>query len=175
MLGGLLKVAGLAIADCFAAKLGLPPVKVKLVGLRGAAALMTAPDAEAGYLGLVPAGFQFKNYVAARVALQIGSYRPGKDAAELRCPSLFCICETDTVAPASASIAYAKEAPRSEIYLCPEGHFEIYRGAAFEHVIRRQLDFLRKHVPPRAAHQPINDNTTSAPAGVGGNRPRESV
>ena len=41
---------------------------------------------------------------------------------------------------------YAATAPRGEVKLYPEGHFDIYVGDAFERVIADQLDFLDKHL-----------------------------
>ena len=37
---------------------------------------------------------------------------------------------------------YAETAPRGEVKLYPEGHFEIYVGDAFERVLADQLEFL---------------------------------
>jgi len=111
------------------------------------AALMTATDAHGGYLALVPSGVSFRNHVAARFALNILRYRPGRRAAKVSCPILFCICETDSVAPAGPTRRYAKKAPRGEVRLYGEGHFDIYVGEAFERVVADQLEFLKRHLP----------------------------
>ncbi|MNY51378.1 hypothetical protein D3C86_1869590 [compost metagenome] len=108
---------------------------------------MTAPDAEPGYLGLVPEKYPFKNYAAARFALAIGFYRPGKKTPKLRCPILFCICDNDSVAPPDPSVRHAKRANDVEIHMCQEGHFDIYVGEAFERVIEKEISFLRRRVP----------------------------
>jgi hypothetical protein len=54
------------------------------------------------------------------------------------------------VAPAAPTRRYAAKAPRGEVRLYDEGHFDIYVGAAFEKVIADQLAFLQTHVPPGA-------------------------
>ena len=63
------------------------------------------------------------------------------------CPILFCICEIDTVAPSGPTRRYAAMAPRGEVKLYPEGHFEIYVGDAFERVLADQLEFLSRQLP----------------------------
>lgn len=144
------KVTARAVRDLIAAGLGRSPVMVPTAGPPGSAALMTAPDAVPGYLGLVDdearaAGFD--NQVAARVALNIVRHRPGRKAEKVRCPILFAVCETDSVAPAKATLRHARTAPRGEIRLYPAGHFDIYLGDWFETNVTDQLAFLTNHVP----------------------------
>jgi len=146
-----LKLTARGVADVACSLIGAGPVTVKLAGPKWSASLMTAPDAEPGYLGLVPAKYPFKNYVAARFALAIGLYRPGQKTPKLRCPILFCICETDSVAPTGPTLRHAKRAPDAEIHMCKEGHFDIYVGEAFEHVIQKQISFLKRRVSRGAA------------------------
>lgn len=142
-----LKVTGLALLDKVGSWLGFSPVMVASTGKPNSAALLTAPDAESGYLNLVPEGTGFKNYVAARVALDIVRYFPGKSAAKIKCPALFCVCEKDSVAPSGATLRHVRKAPLGEIVLYPNGHFDIYVGEAFERVIADQIGFLKRHVP----------------------------
>lgn len=144
-----LRVTARALRDQAGAWLGASPVMVALAGTPGAAALMTAPDVEPGYLGLLPLGDvdTFPNYVAARFGLQIIRYFPGRRTAQIACPVLFCVCDTDSVAPAAATLRHARRAPHGEIKRYPDGHFDIYVGEAFERVVRDQIDFLHRHVP----------------------------
>lgn len=144
-----LRVTARALRDQVGAWLGRAPVTVALAGQRGEAALMTAPDVVAGYLGLLPPGAaeRFPNYVAARFGLQIVRYFPGRQAARIRCPLLVCVCDSDSVAPAGPTLRHVQRAPSGEIRCYPDGHFDIYVGAAFERVVRDQLAFLGRHVP----------------------------
>lgn len=143
-----LRVTSLAIADQLRAWLGAQPLMVATSGSPRSAALMTAHDCLSGYLNLVPhGGVPFENRVAARVALQIMAYRPGRLARRLLCPSLFCVCENDSVAPAAATLRHVRKAPHGEVRLYRDGHFDIYVGEAFERVVADQLDFLRRHIP----------------------------
>jgi len=135
-----------ALRDVIAAWLGEPPVMVPTVGRPGEVALMNAPDAYPGYLALLPDGVQLPNEVAARIALQIITYRPGRYTAKIACPILFCVCETDSVAPAAPTLRFAAKAPHREVRTYPEGHFAIYFGDAFERVVADQLAFLDRHL-----------------------------
>lgn len=141
------KVTAMAVVDMLRGLVGMTPLMVATSGPPHSAALMTAPDAHGGYLALVPSVSSFRNHVAARFAVNILRYRPGRRAAKVSCPILFCICETDSVAPAGPTLRYAKKAPRGEVRLYRAGHFDIYVGEAFERVVADQLDFLERHIP----------------------------
>lgn len=141
------KVMLRALADAVSSRFRREPLTVALAGPPGSAALMSAPDAMPGYLSLVPNANSHHNEVAARVALHIPLHRPGRYAADVRCPILFTVCETDTVAPAKATLRHARKAPRHEIHLYPAGHFEIYLGEPFERIVGDQLAFLQYYVP----------------------------
>jgi uncharacterized protein len=141
-----LKVGALGLRDVLAARRGREPVRVAVAGPPGSAALMSAPDAEPGYLRLGE-GAGVTNAVAARVGLRIPWDRPGRHAARVACPVLFCVCDRDSVAPARATLRHAARAPRGEVLRYPAGHFDIYLGAPFELAVADQLAFLRHHVP----------------------------
>ena len=143
------RISALAVRDLVAARLGRPPVLVGLAGRPGEVALMTTPDAYSGYLNLMPEGAEgtsIPNEVAARIGMTMLTYRPGRLAAEVKCPILFCICEKDSVAPAGPSRRHAARAPHGEVKLYPEGHFDIYVGDAFERVVADQIAFLDKRL-----------------------------
>ena len=144
------RLTALAARDLITARFGGAPVMVPTAGRPGEVALMTSPDAYPGFLGLVPDGVELRNEVAARIGLKLLPYRPGRLAAKVACPILFCVCETDSVAPSGPTLRYAAMAPRGQIKLYPEGHFEIYVGDAFERVIADQLEFLDKNLRPAA-------------------------
>lgn len=135
-----------AVRDVVSSRLGKPPVMVATAGRPGETALMNTPDAYSGYLRLVPDGMQMTNEVAARIALQVMTYRPGRSAAKITCPILFCVCEFDSVAPAGPTLRYAAKAPRGEVRTYPEGHFAIYVDEAFDRVVDDQIAFLDKHL-----------------------------
>jgi pimeloyl-ACP methyl ester carboxylesterase len=140
------RITALAVRDLIAARFGRPPVIVPTAGKPGEVALMNAPDAYPGYMRLVPSGTTLRNEVAARFFVKIVTYRPGRLASKITCPILFCVCETDSVAPSGPTRRYAATAPHGQVKLYPEGHFEIYVGDAFERVVADQLDFLDKNL-----------------------------
>jgi len=143
----LVKVAVRTVRDLIGSLLRRPPVMVAVAGRPGSTALLTAPDALPGYLGLVPDGVQFRNEVAARLALHSLRYRPGRSVSRIACPVLFCVCEHDSVAPSKATLRHARRSPRVEVRLYPLGHFDIYSGDGFERAVADQIAFLARHVP----------------------------
>jgi fermentation-respiration switch protein FrsA (DUF1100 family) len=117
---------------------------VPLVASPGAPALMAAADSEPGYRALIPPDLDFDDAVAARFLLRVGLYRPGRSAARVKCPILFCICDKDTIAPAAPALKYASQAPKAEVKRYPVHHFEIYTGEPFETAVADQLEFLTR-------------------------------
>jgi dienelactone hydrolase len=102
-----LKLTMRALRDRVGAALGASPVMVALAGKPGEMALMNAPDVWAGYLALKPQDREIPNEVAARFALDIIRYYPGRKAAQIQAPVLFCVCDPDTLAPARATLRHA--------------------------------------------------------------------
>lgn len=141
-----LKLTGIALADRIGSWFDATPKMVATAGRPGEVALMNAPDAYQGYLALAPDGEPVKNYVAARFGLDIIRHFPGRMTSKIVCPILFCVCDTDSVAPAKATLRHAKRAPKGEVKRYPDGHFDIYQGDAFERVISDQLEFLARIV-----------------------------
>jgi len=144
------KVSVLAILDVIGSLFGASPVMVATSGAPYSAALMTAPDALPGYHAIMPQGKAIPNQVAARFGLQITTYYPGRRAAALTCPTLFCVCEKDSVAPARRTLQHVRKAAKGTIKTYAEGHFDIYVGQAFEKVVADQITFLQRTVPVAA-------------------------
>ena len=142
----LVRAAIPALRDELARILNKPPVMVPLVGPPGSAALMTSPDSEAGYRALIPPDTDFSNDVAARFIGRASFYRPGRSARNVKAPILFCICDTDAVAPATTALRYAATAPRGEVKRYPIGHFDIYLGEPFEQAVADQTEFLTRQL-----------------------------
>jgi uncharacterized protein len=136
-----------AIADVIAERLGKAPITVPVVGPPHSRAMMTAPDALPAMQALVPDRVVWRNEVSARVALRVLTYRPGRAIARVGSPLLLCVCEADSVTPATATLRHAQNAPRGEVRLHPEGHFDVYLGEPFERIVADQIDFLHTHVP----------------------------
>jgi dienelactone hydrolase len=149
------KMTGLAVADKVVSLLGRGPVYAHLSGSRGDGAMMTAHDVVQGYNAIQPDDVEVDNRVAACVSIDILMYRPGKSLAKLTCPTLVCICEKDTVAPAKAAKKFVAAAgPNVESKTYDYGHFDIYLDEAFEEVIADQIDFFAEHLAKTPAAAP---------------------
>ncbi len=142
--GQLLRLTGHGLWDAVLAPFGRTHY-LPTVGPPGSLAVMTSPDADAGYRALGPPDFRCE--IAARIALTVGLYRPVRYADRVRCPVLVQICEQDSVAPAVAAEAVVRRlGERGEVQRYPIGHFEPYTGAWFERSVGDQVDFLRRHL-----------------------------
>jgi pimeloyl-ACP methyl ester carboxylesterase len=116
-----------------------------VAGPPGSVALMTAPDALEGVRALSD-GHDIDHTVAARIGTRVGAYRPGRALRRPHPPTLMCVCEHDSVAPAKAAIRHAERGHDVELRRYPIGHFEIYWGDGFERAVADQVDFLRRHL-----------------------------
>jgi fermentation-respiration switch protein FrsA (DUF1100 family) len=144
----LVKATLAGLRDQLGAMTRRPVHYIPAVGPPGSFAVMTTPDAQPGFEALLPPATRWENRVAARVALRVAGYRPGRSAAKLACPALFCVCDGDTVAPAEATVKFARAARLGEIKRYPVGHFEIYLGEAWERAVADQIEFLSRHLVP---------------------------
>jgi pimeloyl-ACP methyl ester carboxylesterase len=94
------------------------------------------------------------NEVAARIALPVGSYRPARQAATIRCPILFCVADNDEVTAPGLVLKAASTAPHGELKRYPIGHFDIYIGGRFERAVADQANFLTRHLLGRKQSSP---------------------
>jgi hypothetical protein len=121
---------------------GRPPYYMPAVGEPGSFAAMTTPDSKSGFDRLLPAETRWENRVAARIALRIATYRPGRRAPFISCPVLGCVCDGDSLTPADRTVALLSKAPLAEIKRYPIGHFDIYVGEWWERAVKDQTEFL---------------------------------
>jgi uncharacterized protein len=143
----LLRFAGRGIADAVGSLAGRPPRLVPLTGEPGTIALLTTPDALDGNRALDPDGRypEWQREIAARSALRLGFYRPGRHAARIRCPLLVLVCDQDQSALAEPAARAASRAPRGELVRLPGGHYEPFLGG-HERAVEAELAFLRRHL-----------------------------
>lgn len=129
-----------------AAARGSEPVMVPLVARPGEVGALTLEGAYDDYLSI--AGPTWRNEVDASVALEMGSFRPVKHAADLRCPLLVQIADFDRSAPPHAAAKAAFKA-RGEVRHYPCDHFDVWPGHEwFEPAVEHQVHFLRRHLQP---------------------------
>jgi hypothetical protein len=120
------------------------PFMIPIVAAPGETGAMTSPDALPGYSAMFASGESWVNAVAARVALRVGLYRPGRCAPSVRCPWLVQVSDRDVVTPPAPALAAAARAPRATVCRYDAGHFEIYVGDGFERSVADQLAFLAR-------------------------------
>jgi len=140
-------VAGLR--DQLGALLGRPPHYIPAVGESGSFAVMATPDSKPGFEAILPPETRWENRVAARIALRVGTYRPGRRAPFISSPVLACVCDADSLTSADRTVELVSKAPRAEIKRYPIGHFDIYVGEWWERAVADQTDFLSRHLLKR--------------------------
>lgn len=143
-----LTLAGLR--DQLGAAFGRQPYRLPAIGEVGALAMMTSPDAFpmlerlAGerYEELLP-----ENNVAARIALRVPFYSPGRVAEKITAPALLQLAKDDVVTPYDVALKAASRIPKGEVLSYECGHFDPYVDPLFDTVVTDQIDFFRRHCP----------------------------
>jgi fermentation-respiration switch protein FrsA (DUF1100 family) len=87
----------------------------------------------------------WRQEVAARSALRLVFYRPGRYTARVRCPLLVLVCDRDQSVLAAPGVRAASRAPRGELVRLPGGHYEPFLGG-HERAVEAELSFLRRHL-----------------------------
>jgi pimeloyl-ACP methyl ester carboxylesterase len=138
------------VLDALGSVVGRRPLLVPLSGEPGTIALLTTPDAQDGNRALNPDNRypEWQQEIAARSALRVGFYRPGRAASRVRCPLLVLVCDQDQSALAAPAVRVAERAPRGELIRMPGGHYEPFLGG-HEHAVEAQVSFLRRHLLDR--------------------------
>ncbi|KAA1176112.1 alpha/beta fold hydrolase [Marinobacter salinexigens] len=136
-----------ATTDWIRRGLGMSPNYIASAAHPGELGMMTADDCQNGYVPLLAPNAP--NKVAAGVSYAVPLFRPTSVASKVTCPALVLICDTDTVAPASAAVKAAAKMPKAEVLHYPVGHFDVYRGEPLAQSIKDQLAFLGRHLPTR--------------------------
>lgn len=121
------------------------PHYIPAAGRPGDLAVMTAPEAME-YLDLAPDGFDDR--VAARFALAIGLYSPGRALRHLTVPVLVQVGLRDRTTPPHPAVRAAERAPTARVSSYDVGHFTPYTGEMFETFVAEQTAFLREHLTP---------------------------
>lgn len=145
-LGALLRFTGRGVLDMLGGLVGCDPRLVPLIGKPGTVAMLTAPDAFNGPRALEADRHpEWKQAVAARSALRVGSYRPARFARRVGCPLLVLSYEHDQLALAGPALRAGEAAPHAEVVARPGGHFEFLLDG-FEDALALQVSFLARHV-----------------------------
>lgn len=149
---GRLVVAGLR--DQIGAWLGRQPYRVTSIGRPGQFAMMTSPGAYelveemAGGEAAehMRAQLEAENDVAARIALRVPFYSPGRRADRIAVPTLVQLAERDDVTPYAKARKIVARIPKGEVKSYDISHFEPYLDPHFEQIVTDQIAFLDRHV-----------------------------
>jgi pimeloyl-ACP methyl ester carboxylesterase len=145
-----LGLLGRGVVDALGGLVGRPPLLIPTAGPRGAVAAVTTPDAMDGDRALDPDGrhTDWEQTVAARIALQLGGFRPGRQASRIRCPLLVVVCDQDRTVLPGPAVRAARNAPLSEVVHLPGRHYAPFL-AAHEEAVAAEISFLHRHLAPR--------------------------
>ncbi len=150
-LSAMLRFTGIGILDAIGSLVGRPPRLVPLAGQSGTVAVLTTPDSGEANRAFGPDTHpDWQRKVAARSALRLGFYSPGRSAAQVCCPLQVVVCEQDQTALAAPAVRAAHAAPGAELVALPGGHYAPFLDA-HEQVIDAELSFLRQHALRSAA------------------------
>lgn len=144
------RLVAAGIRDQLGALVGRGPYRLPAAGVPGSVAMMTSPDAEPMVRRL--AGDRVEELmceldVAARIALRVPLYSPGRRAKHITAPTLVQIAKRDVVTPYKVALKAARRIPRGEVRTYDCTHFEPYLDPWFDTVVGNQLEFLTAHVP----------------------------
>lgn len=151
------------ILDAVGGLMGRRPLLVPLAGAPGTVALLTTPDGRDTDRALNP-GNRYPDWqqaVAARSALRLGFWRPGRYASRARCPLLVLVCDQDQSALAEPAVRAAQRAPGAELVRMPGGHYEPFLGG-HELAVNAELSFLSRHLLDPRADRPGHTAADSA-------------
>jgi pimeloyl-ACP methyl ester carboxylesterase len=142
----MLRLNAAALRDVLGALVGRDPLLVPLTGPRGSLASLTTADARNGPGALNPDdAYVWQQEIAARSAVGIGFYRPGRIAKKISVPLLVLAYEHDGVAPHEPAVRAGTRAPHGEVVTLPGGHYEGFMGG-HEQAVKEQLTFLQRHL-----------------------------
>ena len=142
----MLRFTGRAVLDILGSVVGRPPRLVALTGAPGKVAMLTTPDSLDGVRALRTDRYpDWQQQVAARSALRLGFYRPGRYTPDVQCPLLVLVCDGDQTSLAAPAVRALERAPRGELVRMPGGHYEPFLGG-HERALEAQLSFLRRHL-----------------------------
>lgn len=143
----MLRFTGRGLLDALGGLAGRRPLLVPLAGAPGTVAMLTTPDGRDGDRALNPGNRypEWQQSVAARSALRVGMYRPGRAASRVTCPLLVLACDQDQSVLAGPAARAAELAPAGELVRMPGGHYEPFL-AGHEDAVAAELSFLRRHL-----------------------------
>ena len=122
--------------------LGRPPYRVAAIGRPGDVAMMTSPGAAElveRMAGDRREELLAENDVAARIALRVPLYSPGRHAAKISAPTLVQLATKDDVTPYAKAKKIVARIPQGRVRSYDCTHFEPYLDPHFEQIVTDQI------------------------------------
>jgi fermentation-respiration switch protein FrsA (DUF1100 family) len=138
------------VRDQVGSWLGAKPYRVQSIGRPGDIAMMTSPGAAElveEMAGDKREELLAENSVAARIALRVPFYSPGRHVGDITAPTLVQLAKHDDVTPYAKAQKIVSRIPKGEVLSYDCTHFEPYLDPHFEQIVSDQIEFLRCHVP----------------------------
>ncbi|MCI5207356.1 MAG: alpha/beta fold hydrolase [Candidatus Electrothrix sp. ATG2] len=132
--------------DFLRGSFGLTPHYILASAKPDQLALLNAPGEQEGVMSLVPKGVTLDLRVAARFALFISFYSPGRAVRKLTMPVLIQVGLHDCTTPAQPAMGAGQDRPNLDIKTYEIGHFQAYFEPAFTTIVTDQLTFLKKNL-----------------------------
>ncbi len=126
--------------------LGMSPHYSPVVGRPGTFAALNTEECYDGYMSIVGDDKTWENKLASRLFIKIASYNPTDKASNVKAPVLIMAGKRDSLIPIEAIEACAAKLPHGELVVMDCNHFEPYTGEMFSQFVRRQGDFLQRHL-----------------------------
>jgi fermentation-respiration switch protein FrsA (DUF1100 family) len=163
-LPALMRLSGRGVLDVAGGLFGLAPRLVPLAGKPGDVAVVTTPDALDGDRALNPDNRypDWQQTVAARSALRLGLYEPGRVAHRIACPLLVVVCDDDRTALVRPGLRVAERAPRAELVRLPGGHYAPFLEA-HDAAVKAETSFLQRHLAGRTSSSQVLDTAQPSP------------
>lgn len=157
----LLRSTATGVRSKVGSRIGRGANMIPLVGEPGDIAALNLDGHREGYLAI--AGPTWRNEVDATIVLELGTYRPGRHAASIRCPVLVQIADFDRSAPPH-SAAQAAFRARAEVRHYPCDHFDVWPGKDwFEPAVTHQIFFLTRHLADSSTPKPDTPEVSGDP------------
>lgn len=117
----LLRLAATGVLDALGGLVGRPPLLIPTSGRLGTVSLLSTPDALQGTCAPDPQGRypHWQQTIAARSALRIGLYRPGRYAPRVRVPLLVVVSDEDQSSLAAPAQQAPHAHPAANLFGCP--------------------------------------------------------
>jgi pimeloyl-ACP methyl ester carboxylesterase len=143
----LLRFMDLAVADAIGSLVHRPPILIPLAGKSGEVAMLTTPDAADGERAFCASTRypEWSQQVAARSAMRVGFYRPGRYARRIRVPLLVVVSDQDQSALPQPALLAASRAASGEVVRLGGGHYAAFLEQHQE-AVAAELDFLERSI-----------------------------